>query len=356
MKENSAEQKKEKKPSVFGILAPYRTKVILISIAVIVANGLGLVIPKLIARGIDTFRAGTLDMNALSIQFVLICIGIVAFYYMQNLVQVYLSEQVGRDLRNRMAGKIAGLSYVRLEQETPAKLLTNLTSDIDAIKMFASFGFSMIISSVTLIVGAAVLLFVSNWKLALVVLALLPLMGVAFGLMFAKLGPLFEKSQGVVDKLNAVISESIVGAALVRVFDASVKERTKFEAANTEALGLGMRILRSFAFLIPTVSLVANLATLAILALGGWFVIGGTMTVGEFTAFYGYLALLIFPIIMLGFVSNMLARAQASYGRISDVLHLPEEKDDLPESAIRGDIEIRSVSLSYVEKEALKNV
>lgn len=359
MKENEGKEKKEKanRPNVFVAFKPYRTMISVLAVCVIIASGLGLVIPRLVARGIDTYAAGTLDMQALAIEFSAVAVGILLFTYGQSLFQTFLAEKVARELRDKMADRISSLSYVRLEQETPAKLLTNLTSDIDAIKMFASFGMSMTISSIVLIVGAAVLLFITNWKLALAVMALLPVIGVAFALVFKKLEPLFTGTQGVVDKLNAVISESVVGAALVRVFNARETERSKFKVVNTESLDMGMKILRYFSFLIPIIGVVANLAILVILLLGGKFVIGGTMTIGEFTAFNGYVFILIFPIIMSGFVSSMLARAQASYGRIADVINLPPEVDSSTERGqIRGDIEARDVSIAYGDKRVLKNV
>lgn len=359
MKENEGKERKEgaNRPNVFVAFKPYRMMISVLAVCVIIASGLGLVIPRLVARGIDTYAAGTLDMQALAIEFSAVAVGILLFTYGQSLFQTFLAEKVARELRDKMADRISSLSYVRLEQETPAKLLTNLTSDIDAIKMFASFGMSMTISSIVLIVGAAVLLFITNWKLALAVMALLPVIGVAFALVFKKLEPLFTGTQGVVDKLNAVISESVVGAALVRVFNARETERSKFKVVNTESLDMGMKILRYFSFLIPIIGIVANLAVLVILLLGGKFVIGGTMTIGEFTAFNGYVFILIFPIIMSGFVSSMLARAQASYGRIADVINLPPEVDHSTERGqIRGDIEARDVSIAYGDKRVLKNV
>ena len=131
---------------------------------------------------------------------------------------------------------------------------------------------------------------------------------------------LFKRGQEVIDWLNKVINESILGSSLIRVLNAEQLEYDKFVAANTEARDTGMGILKLFAAMIPIITFVANMATLTILALGGRFVIGGSMTLGNFAAFNSYIAILIFPILVIGFMSNVIARASASYKRINSVL------------------------------------
>ncbi len=277
--------------------------------------------------------------------------------YLQNILQTYASERVARELRQKVADKLSRLSFSEVQKQTSSKLLTNLTSDVDGIKMFVSMGIVTLVSSLFLIVGASTLLFITNWKLALAVLLVLPLVGVTFAVVFSKAGALFKQSQEVVDKLNKVINESILGSALIRVLNAQQKEYEKFLKANTEAKDVGMQILAMFAAMIPIVTFVSNIAGLIILALGGHFVITGSMTLGELAAFNSYLAMLIFPIIMIGFMSNMMARAGASYGRIVEVL---EAHEDVPTgtitSAIHGDIAFSNVSLNFESKPILKDV
>ncbi len=117
-----------------------------------------------------------------------------------------------------------------------------------------------------------------------------------------------------------MISESILGASLIRLLNTQHLEYEKFLAANTEAKEIGLSILRLFASLIPAITLATNMAMVVILALGGHFVIVGGMTLGQFTAFNTYIAILIFPIILIGFMSNVIAQAGASYMRIGMIL------------------------------------
>src|SRR6185369_1084186 len=123
-------------------------------------------------------------------------------------VQTYAAERVGKDLRTRTVTKISGQDHGFIQQATPAKLLTNLTSDVDAIKMFVSQAIASIISSIFLIIGASILLLSINWKLALGVLAMLPIIGGTFQVVLGKVRKLFKKSQEAIDWLNKVINES----------------------------------------------------------------------------------------------------------------------------------------------------
>jgi len=280
-----------------------------------------------------------------------------ALNYLQNIIQTYASERVARDLRTRLAAKIATQSYSSIERLTPSKLLTNLTSDVDGVKLFVSQAVATIIASLFLIVGASAMLLTINWRLGLSVLGVVPVIGGTFFLAIRKVRILFKRGQEAIDWLNRVINESILGATLIRILNSQRFEAEKFAAANTESRDIGLAILRVMSAMIPAITLAVNLATIIILLLGGHFVILGSMTLGGFTAFNSYLALLIFPIILLGFMSNVMAQAGASYTRLGAVLMAPEaKKSGTLRQPLRGDLDINNVSLAFGDKEALKNV
>ena len=144
------------------------------------------------------------------------------------------------------------------------------------------------------------------------------------------------RSREVIDWLNKVINESILGSALIRVINSQQLEYEKFLAANTDAKNLGLRILRLFAALIPVISFTANMAALSILVLGGHFVITGSMSLGDFAAFNSYLSLLIFPIIVIGFMSNVIAQASASYERVNAGIAGPRNRQNRYRKNVRS--------------------
>jgi ATP-binding cassette subfamily B protein len=323
----------------------------------VAANGLNLIVPKLIARAIDAFAANRLVVGTLVVEFAAVAAGIFVLTLLQNVVQTFAAERVARDLRTRLVAKLAAQDLAYIQQVTTAKLLTHLTSDVDAVKLFVSQAVGSLVSSVFLILGASVLLLSINWKLGLAVLAVLPVIGVTFQVVLGRVRALFMKAQGAIDGLNRVINESILGAALIRLLNSQHYEYEKFLAASTTARDIGLQILRLFAGLIPVIVFCTNLATLMILVLGGRFVIGGSMSLGDFTAFNSYLAILIFPVILIGFMSNVMAQAGASYARIGSVLAAPVPKPRGTAIAdLRGDISLSHIVVKFGEKEVLKDV
>ena len=323
----------------------------------LLGNSVNLVIPKIISHGIDSYTHGNFSYGRVMLLFFAASFFILLFTFLQSVVQTFASERVARDMRSRLSEKISRQSYRFIQQANPSKLLTNLTSDADSVKMFVSMAIVSIASSLFIIIGAGALLISIDWKLALCVLAVLPVISVAFMLVFKRLRVYFKRSREIVDWLNRVINESITGAMLIRVLNAQMPEYNKFLEANTQARDNGMAILRLFATLMPVVTFVGNMASLTILALGGNFVINGSMTLGDFTAFSSYLSLLIFPIMVIGFMSNFIAQSSASYGRIMDVMNTPETADTGTISKqLAGFVEVKNLSLSYSGKPVLKNI
>ena len=354
---SKSKDNKTKKSGLFSLLRPYSGTVVILIVMALLGSAINMVIPKIIAGGIDAFSANRFDLRTIIIEFIAATAAIFVFTFGQNILQTYTSERVARDLRTRLSDKISRQSYNFVLKSNPSKLLTNLTSDTDSIKMFVSMAFVTIISSVFVLVGVSVLLILINWKLALTVISIVPIIGVTFFIVLRKVRVLFRKGRENIDALNKIINESIIGSALIRVLNSQQPESMKFLETNVVSRNLGMSILRLFATLIPVIMFVANLAVVTILALGGHFVVAGTMTLGNFAAFNSYLLMLIFPILMIGFMSNIIASAQASYGRIQAILEAPEiAEPGIISKTIKGDIRLENVSLYYGDKPVLKNI
>lgn len=349
----------EKKPGILSLLKPYRGLVLLLLVFTLFGNGINLLLPKIIAKSIDAFRAdaATFSFRPIIIEFCIAVVAIFIFTYLQSVLQTYTSEKVARDLRSRLAEQISKQSHAFIEQVTPGKLLTNLTADVDSIKMFISQAIVSIVSSVVIIVGASVLLITINWRMALCVIAIIPIIGITFFLVLRKVRVLFKESRGVIDWLNKVINESILGAALIRVANSQTLEYNKFLEANTKAKGFGLQILNLFAGLIPVINFSANMAMLSILVLGGHFYISGSVSLGNLAAFNSYLAMLIFPILVIGFMSNVIAQATASFDRIRAIIETPEKPDTGTIGAtLQGKIELENIDVKYGQKPVLKDV
>ena len=354
---STPKEKKPRKPSVFATLKPYSKMVTALIAMAILGNSANLLIPNIIGRTIDAFSTNNYKIEIVLVEFLAAALAIFVFTVAQNYLQTYASERVAKDLRTQLSDKISKQSYAYVLKSNPSKLLTNLTSDIDSIKMFVSQAFIIIISSVFVIIGTCIFLLILDWRLALPIIAIVPIIGGTFFVVIKKVGVLFKRGREIIDSLNKIINESIMGSALIRVLNSQQPETLRFYEANVESKNIGLSILRLFTILIPVIMLVSNVGVVTILALGGHFVVNGTMTLGDFAAFNSYLMMLIFPILMIGFMSNIIAQASASYGRICDVLNTPESSEGGKiDTDIKGDIQLEDVSLFYDQKPILKNI
>ena len=342
--------------ALFRVLGAYKGLLFALIIFALLGSAINLVIPKIVAAGIDDYSSGAFNARQVVLEFMLAAGAIFIFTFLQGLLQTYTAEKVARDLRTQVSDKVSEQSYLYVIRANPAKLLTNLTSDMESVKMFVSMAFVMIISSLFVIAGAAFLLIRIHLQLALVVLVIVPIIATSFAVVFKKLRVIFKKSREVIDKLNAVISESILGSALIRVLNSQQPEGQKFLEKNVESRDLGLTIVRLFSVLVPIIMFVSNLAVVAILALGGHYVVLGSLSLGNFAAFNAYLMMLIFPIMMIGFMSNIIASASASYGRIKEVLDepVPGERGSVRVEP-RGDIRVEGVTMRFGQKAVLHN-
>ncbi len=345
-------------PSLFSLLGPYRKQVIQLIVLAVLANLTSLFIPTLIAAGIDAQVAGEFALDKVLPGFLGVAFLAFVLTALQNVLQTIVSEKVAFDLREKLSTKISGQGYQFIEDRNPSKLLTNLTSDIDSVKLFVSQVIVTLVTSAVVILGTSIILLTIDWELAAVVLLVIPAMGGSFYVMFSRVRPFFMQSREVIDTLNKVIRENIVGAALIRVLDSGGQEHGKFTVTNARGRDIGFKIVRLFSFMIPIITFVAGMGSLTVVSLGGWFVINDEMTLGSFAAFSSYLVLLIFPILMIGFMSGIIAQATASYARISEVLKAPDAPPPAGtvDKPLRGAISVRDVSLTYAGKPVLKHV
>ena len=347
----------EDRARLLSILVPYKGFVALLVILAMAASAINLIIPGIIASAIDAYTANNFDSRWIITQFMVAASGIFIFTLLQGVLQTYTAERVARDLRTKIVDKLSIQSFSFIQESNPSKLLTNLTSDMRSVKTFVSQAFVAIISSLFIIIGVTVLMIMINWKLALAVLGIVPIIGTGFFIVFSKARVIFKKSRKVIDALNMVINESILGAALIRVLNSQQPENQKFLEKNLESRNLGLSVVRLFSVLVPSIMFVSNLAVVVILALGGHFVVMDTLTIGNFAAFNSYVVMLVFPVMTIGFMSNIIASATASNDRIQAILSTPPPRETgTIESEIKGNIVLKNVSLTYEEKPILKDV
>lgn len=339
------------------LLRPYWGRIALLLLLALAGNALSLFLPKVIASVIDGLSNPTFDMRKAVWEFSLITFCVFLFGYLQGLLQIYTSEKVSLDLRTKLAAKLSKQDMAFIAEHSAAKLLTNLTSDVEAIKAFVAQAIVSIVSSIVVIFGSAILLFGINWKLGLTVICITSTIGVTFYIVLLKVKAKYKISREVIDRLNKIISESILGGFLVRVVNSQSLEYDKFLVASVKGKDLGISILRLFAWLIPIITFTASMAALVILVYGGHLVIGGQMSIGELAAFNSYLAMLIFPILVIGFMSNVIVQATVSYERVRKVLEAPDNvHSGTLDLNLKGELSVSHINLSYGDRKVIKDI
>jgi ATP-binding cassette, subfamily B, multidrug efflux pump len=212
------------------------------------------------------------------------------------------------------------------------------------------------------LLGTTALLFSLNWRLALVALAIVPVIFVLLLRFVRSIGPLFRGVQQTLGRLNSVLQEDLAGIRVIRTFAREDYESSRYRSVNDELLEKNLTTVRTFSNNFPFVFLLANLGTLAIVLFGGLQVIGGSLTIGELVAFNTYLGFLLFPILTIGFLAAGISRAGASSQRVFEVLDAPLEVQDAPDAVTLPPISCRvgfdSVSFRYPgdEREILQDI
>jgi len=345
-----------KQQGLIRLLSRYWQLILLLLLLVLISNGLSLWLPKLIGDSIDSFAGNVVHLRAIVTQFSGVALAILLLGFVQHFVQVYAAERVARDLRATLADRLSGQDYCYVDEMGTAGLLTNFTADVEAVKLFAGQFMTAAAASVITSVGAAAMLFIMHWQLAIWVIGVIPLAAFALLLVQSRTKAMYAQSRPLLDHLNKIIEETILGAMLIRIVNGQAQEQAKFRDASLGAKKFGFAILRPYTWVIPLIPFTANAAALIVLALGGHYVITGAMSLGELMAFNGYISMVLFPVIMLCTMSNGIAEATIAYQRIQAVGASDTAEAGGPVLDFQSEIVLAGVSKNYGQTLVLKDV
>ncbi|MDZ8262071.1 ABC transporter ATP-binding protein [Nostoc sp. ChiQUE01b] len=283
-----------------------------------------------------------------------------------NFGQSYLAEAVSQgvayDLRNKIFSKIQNLSFSFHDQAQTSQLLTRVTSDIEQIRTFIGTSLIQVVGSIVTLVSISVLLLVMNWRLALITLTVVPMAAWLMARFINRNNKLFRQVQEQLSNLNAVLQENLLGIRVVKAFVRESTERSRYTTLNDGLLKANMKTISAIRDTFPLIFLLSNLVTLAVFGYGGAQVIGNRFSIGELVAFNSYLALILQPILLIGFAAPAIAQAAASAERVYEVVDAEVEIRDrpgaVPFDTCGGRITFENVSFRYpgAITEALKEV
>jgi ATP-binding cassette subfamily B protein len=275
------------------------------------------------------------------------------FAFAQTYMSQILSHNIAFDLRNDLFAKIQRLSFSYHDRNRTGGLMIRATDDVERLRLFLGQGLLMALQSLLLLVGTLIILFITNWRLTLVILPILPFALVIFMLFGRMAQPLFREVQQRLSKVNTILQENLAGLQVVKAFAGEPQETARFEISNDDLLEQRIRISRTFSFLFPLVFLVANLGQAAILYFGGVQIVNGTLTLGEWQKFSLYLVYVFIPMAQLGFIISLMAQASASADRIFEILDTKNDVANRPDAKelaeVRGVVEFDGVTFRYFE-------
>jgi ATP-binding cassette, subfamily B, bacterial len=338
-----------------SLLGPYRGRVILMLIALLLATGAALVPPYLAGRAIDEGIHGK-DTGVLTL-ILLAFLGAALVNWVATYAQTYLINWVGQralqDLRVELFEHLQRLSIGFYSRNKTGVLISRITNDVQALDQLVTEGISTLFSSSLTLIGTAVILVLLDPGLALVTFLCFPVLFVGSILFRLASSGAYRLTREKIAAVTAYLQETLSGVRVVRAFGQEQRHRTRFAELNDEHRRVNMRTVHLNAAYFPSVELLSAVATAAILIYGGNQVLDGdsSVTIGVLASFVFYLQSFFDPIQAL---SQLYTTYQAGMAALDKIFELLDEEPDLTDKPdalelprLRGEIEFDDVSFSY---------
>jgi ABC-type multidrug transport system fused ATPase/permease subunit len=338
------------------LMRPYRGRLILMFVALLLETGAGLAPPYLAGRAIDTgIRTG--DVAALDL-IVIAFVAAAVLYAVATYAETYLVGWVGtralQDLRERIFAHLQSMSIGFFTRRSPGVLISRMTNDVEALNQLVTSGVVTILSSTLTLVGVVVILVVLDLKLALITFLTFPLLAVASLIFRIVSAGTYRATRDRIAAVTAYLQETLSGVRVVRSFGQEPKHRDVMTRLNEENRDVNMKTVYLNASYFPAVEMLAAVGTAVILLYGGSQAIEGAIEVGVVVAFVGYLSTFFEPIQELSQLYTTYQQGMAALDKIFDLLDTEPDMVDAPGAidpgTLRGEIELAGVWFSYSEE------
>ena len=340
------------------LITPYfsenRTVIALGLLCLVAVDILQLLIPLVIKHAIDdltAIRIGAPGLTVYAGQIVGLAVGIGGLRYIWRRCLIGTSRVVEERLRNRLFSHLQDLSAAYFDRTKTGDLMAHATNDIQHVRMATGMGLVALTDGVVLGTAAVGFMAAINLKLSLFVLIPMPMIVFGTRLLSRKMHRLYQETQATFADMTEVVRERMAGIRIVKAYTG--------EARSTEALGKisrtyisrNLALVRVTGFFFPMMMFFSNLSMVIVLLLGGRLTLTFTISPGDFVAFISYIGLLTWPMMAMGWVTNLIQRGKASLDRIDRILSTAPEIADAPDArplqTASGRIRIESVSFAY---------
>ncbi|NGP45581.1 ABC transporter ATP-binding protein [Bacillaceae bacterium SIJ1] len=349
--------------SLYPYLKPYRLQVFLVMLLTLAGIMLELYLPTLMADVVDVgivnqdvdyiLRTGGL-MLLCSVLAVVMTITV-------TFISSRVAQKFGRDVRRGLFVHVEQFSMQEFERVGPATLITRSTNDVKQVQDVLNMLLRMMTRAPFMLIGGIILAVSRDAQLSLIFLTALPILAGLIFLISKKAIPLFKSMQKKTDRLNLLLRETLIGTRVVRAFNRVPFEKKRFNEANEAFRDTGIRVGQILAFMFPTMMIVMNFTSVAIIWFGALRVDAGTMQIGNLMAFMQYGMMILFSLVMMSMAFVMIPRAQVSARRIYEVLDQVPSITDIQNSDVpskQGVLEFKQVTFRYpgAERPAVKDV
>ncbi|MFI8822648.1 ABC transporter ATP-binding protein [Streptomyces sp. NPDC053431] len=345
-------------------LRPYRKPIGLLVLLQLLQTSATLYLPTLNADIIDN---GVVNGDTgYILRFGALMIGVSVVQVVCNIGAVYFGARtasaLGRDVRAAVFERVQSFSAREVGNFGAPSLITRTTNDVQQVQMLVLMAFTLMVSAPIMCVGGIVMALSLDVPLSAVLIAVVPVLGIAVSLIVRRMRPLFRTMQTRLDTVNRVLREQITGNRVIRAFVKDAYERERFEGSNAELTEVSMATGRLMALMFPTVMTVVNVSSIAVVWFGAHRIDSGDMEIGALTAFLAYLMQIVMAVMMATFMFMMVPRAEVCAERIEEVL--ATESSVVPPAepvgtlARRGHLELRGADFRYpgAEESVLRDV
>lgn len=348
---------------LFPYLAKYKKRYVIGFSALVITQVVGVTVPLVIKDTIDALTHGVTSHKLLFFAGLLLGIALVKaiFQFWMRWILIGISRDVEYDLRNDLFAHLMRQDTRYYNEHRTGDLMAKLTNDLNAVRNIVGPG--IMYSANTIVVGIATVALMVHLDLRLTLLALapLPLASIAVKFFGQEIHERFEKIQAMFSELTERVRENLAGVRLVRAFRQEGPESYGFDEMNVLFVEKNKKLILITSFLWPALALLFAASFLLLMVVGGEQVLAGNITIGTFAAFNIYLMYLIWPIIALGWVTNIIQRGLASMGRLWTIFAAEPTIDDRnvpknPVRTIKGEIEFRNLTFAYNGSPILRNV
>ncbi|MBY0497784.1 MAG: ABC transporter ATP-binding protein/permease [Cyanobacteria bacterium] len=354
---------------LLAFLRPYRASVSLVLALALAQSLASLYLPRLMADIVDhgIVPGDTRQIVIYGALMLLMALASTAASVGGSFFSAKIASGFGRDVRNRIFDRVAHFSVHQFDHFSTASLITRTTNDTTQVQQVLIMMMTMVITAPMMAIGGIILSLSQDARLARVLIAVIPILGVVFFLIMRKAVPLFQQMQVKIDKLNLVLDEGLTGVRVIRAFDRDTHESRRFDAANLDLTDNAIAVNRLVSMLMPVMFFMMNLTSVSIIYVGALRIDAGAMHVGAMMASLQYAIQILFSVFMVTAMFVTLPRAAASADRINAVLDVTPDVNDPPSVTATGDqppgvragtVEFDNVTFQYpgAEEPALSGV